>query len=290
MPVSFCLLVSSPFYPSVLCLIYPYNTLTHLLTTSRTTPGKLVMCQEELVPRTHGYTYWLWNLHLLCPLNFALPWLGTLIFCQIQNESHVMMLYQHQLPAAPPSSINYYMHNCFILSTLPFQNINFKHEVCIKVIFCIMHPRSRIRMRSHSCSSAYYGDLDQLSTITASHRVSEKVSAFQWVHRISHSKSLLITKLTSTVSSLGNLKNLITLSAYCDYPRVIQLRSGRMKHGWCNFYLRINTWKPYLLLKIEERRQWTAIGKACIWFTKFIKERMSTCFKLQNEKRVSLIE
>lgn len=44
----------------------------------------------------------------------------------------------------------------------------------------------------------------------------------------------------------------------------------------------------YLLLKIEQRRQWATIGKACIWFTKLIKERMSTCFKLQNEKHINL--
>nr|VDD26863.1 unnamed protein product [Brassica rapa] len=38
-------------------VIYRNNTLTDLLTTSRSTPGELVMCQEKLVgTRSRGYT------------------------------------------------------------------------------------------------------------------------------------------------------------------------------------------------------------------------------------------
>lgn len=133
--------------------------------------------------------------------------------------------------------------------------------------------------------------MDQRSTITTSHRVSANVSAFQWVDGINHSKFSLSTKLTFIVWPLGNLKNLITLTAYCDYPGVpFSWDQEEWSMDSVTFNLRINTWKLYLLLKIEERGQWATIGKACIWFTKFIKERMSTCFKLQNEKRISLID
>lgn len=58
-----------------------------------------------------------------------------------------------------------------------------------------------------------------------------KVSAFLWVHGNDRSKSLLITKLTSIVWPSGNLKILITLSAYCDYSGVPSAEIRRMKNG-----------------------------------------------------------
>lgn len=42
--------------------------------------------------------------------------------------------------------------------------------------------------------------------------------------------------------------------------------------------------KTYFLLKVEKRRERTPVRKTRIWLTKFIKERMSTCFQLSAKK------
>lgn len=43
--------------------------------------------------------------------------------------------------------------------------------------------------------------------------------------------------------------------------------------------------KTHLLLEVEKRWQWAAIGKPGIWITQVIKESMGTCFQLKKKKR-----